>query len=69
LHDEVTGFLCENTPESILDKIIFARDNPILVKKVGTAGKNLVDEEYSWKNNVARTIEVFENVIEDRSKA
>jgi len=66
LRDETTGLLCENTPGSILRKIVFARDNPALLKKIGAAGKNLVDKEYNWKNNVAKTIEVFENAIEER---
>jgi len=48
----VNGFLVDRDVESIREKILLLRDNPSLVKKMGRANRNIVEQLWSWEVRV-----------------
>ena len=66
--DGENGLLCESKPESIFNKILFARNNELQKEKMAYAGWKLVNEELNWVRNVEHTIALFNAVGGQRSE-
>lgn len=58
------AMLCENTPEDILDKLIFLKENTDQAKGIGRAGWDRIQTEFNWGINVKKTLLVFEKAME-----
>ena len=69
LSDGYDALLCANDPEKILEKIIFARDNPAQLKKIAESGRSRVQSELSWANNVKVTIGKFSSLTSAKASA
>jgi len=67
--DGENGLLCESKPESIFNKILFARDNELQKEKMAYAGWKLVNEELNWVQNVEQTIALFNAVPGQNSES
>ena len=59
-HDAV---LTENTPEAILENIIFVKDNPDKAKVIGRNGWQKIQDELNWQNNANVTIDIFKRYL------
>lgn len=58
IDDGVDGFLIEQNPAILAEKIIWLLDHPETAAKMGAAGKQKVDEKYNWVKIVEK-IEAF----------
>jgi glycosyltransferase involved in cell wall biosynthesis len=64
LEDKVTGFLVPpRSPHMIAKTIIQLISDPALVRTVGKSGQQLVRENFSWRNNAQRMLELFQRAI------
>ena len=62
----VDGLLCENTPEDILEKILFIKMNPEQAKSIARYGWERIQSELNWQHNVDETLKCFERAIYER---
>jgi glycosyltransferase involved in cell wall biosynthesis len=58
-----TGLLVENTPSAILDAVRWLRDNAEEARRMGRAGRQVVQGEFTVDKMVERTIEVYRQVL------
>ncbi len=66
IKDGEDGYLTENDPVSILDKIISIRNNPAEAEKVARQAWMKIQTEYNWPHNVSETLGVFERACSAR---
>ena len=66
ISDGVDGLLCENTPEDILEKILFIKKNPEQAKNIARNGWERIQSELNWQHNVDETLKCFERAICER---
>jgi glycosyltransferase involved in cell wall biosynthesis len=64
ISDGVDGILCENNTTEILAKLIYLRDHPEDAARIGEQGWNRIQSEFNWPRNVAKTLQVFEQLLE-----
>ena len=58
-----TGFIIENSAESLVEKLVFLCKNRELMKKVG---ENAAEKIYiSWEDSVANAVKRYEKVLEN----
>ena len=62
----VDGLLCENTPEDILKKILFIKNNPEQANSIGRNGWERVQSEFNWQHNVDETLKCFEKSLHNQ---
>lgn len=63
IRDGVDGLLCANEPHEILQKLQFLKNNPEQAKSIGHKGWELIQAEFSWENNVKKTLKCFDQVL------
>ncbi|MEA5598790.1 glycosyltransferase [Rivularia sp. UHCC 0363] len=64
VQNEITGIVVERENiQATADAIIRLIKEPILRKKMGTAGRQYVLENYEWNENVTRMEKVYEQVL------
>lgn len=59
IDDNKNGFLVEQDPAAIADKIIQLLENPIAARQMGEAGKTKVEETYTWQRIAGRAERVY----------
>ena len=59
---EVDGYLVEQEPKAIAERIIFLLENEAAASQMGTAGKNKVEEKYTWQR-IAERVEMVYNQL------
>lgn len=62
ISDGVDGYLTEQKPESIAEKIIYLLANPAKAAELGEAGKIKVETQYSWSKIAEQTYRVYQSV-------
>ncbi len=60
--DSVDGFLVQQEPADIADKIIMLLENETAARQMGTAGKKKVEENYTWQR-IAERVEMVYNKL------
>jgi glycosyltransferase involved in cell wall biosynthesis len=60
-----SGLLCDDTADGILDQLIRLKDDPGLAANLGRAGWELIQREMSWKHNTEKTLELFQQLIDE----
>lgn len=63
IDDEVNGYLVEQTPQAIADRIIDLLLNPARARAMGQAGQDKVNQRYSWPVLAERTEAIYHSVI------
>jgi glycosyltransferase involved in cell wall biosynthesis len=58
--DGVDGYLVNQVPEAIAERIIFLLENEAAASQMGTAGKKKVEEKYTWQR-IAERVELVYN--------
>ncbi len=61
IDDGVNGFLCNNDPKDILEKILMLKDDPALAAMLGRNAWECVQQEFNWQANVKKTLALFED--------
>jgi glycosyltransferase involved in cell wall biosynthesis len=59
----VDGFLAEQQPEDIADRILALISNPGLAHAMGVAGQQKVQEHYTWQHLSALTERAYMDVL------
>ncbi len=73
MEDKLSGLMTESTaqfkidPDQIAQKLIYLLKRPALAKKMGEAGRKRIEEKFNLDKSIKKTIEVYENVIEENS--
>ncbi|MDX1559501.1 MAG: glycosyltransferase family 4 protein [Marinobacter sp.] len=62
------GLLCTDSPENILDQLIKLRDDPELARRLGTAGRQMIQQSRSWSDNVSATLNIFTRLLEAKER-
>jgi glycosyltransferase involved in cell wall biosynthesis len=62
IEDGRDGFLVSDDADEILDRILFCRDNPELVAKVGAAARKKIIENFTWMHTAKATMKLFESL-------
>lgn len=66
IEDEVTGFLIDGTKkEEIAEKVLFLLHYPELGKKMGKAGRERVQRQFSYDNIAKKFTAILEKTVED----
>jgi glycosyltransferase involved in cell wall biosynthesis len=60
--DGVDGYLVDQEPGVIAEKIIFLLENEAVASRIGTAGKRKVEEKYTWQR-IAERVEMVYNQL------
>ncbi len=60
--DGVDGYLVEQEPKAIAERIIFLLENESVTLQMGTAGKKKVEEKYTWPR-IAERVEMVYKII------
>ena len=66
-HD-IDGFVVDQNPKAIADKIIFLLQNESIAQKMGAAGKEKVDKRYTWDQIAQRVVSVYEQALGVKSE-
>jgi glycosyltransferase involved in cell wall biosynthesis len=67
--DNVTGYLVEKkNVEKLAAAIEKLIHDPRLRLKMGKAGREFVEREYVWKDNLATMINLYEKILAERAK-
>ncbi|MDX1559709.1 MAG: glycosyltransferase family 4 protein [Marinobacter sp.] len=62
------GLLCSDSPDDILDQLIRLRDDPDLARRVGTAGREMIQQSRSWSDNVSASLNIFKRLLEAKER-
>ena len=62
VEDGVNGFLCDNTPESLFEKLKLLLENNELAENVGQNAKESIP--MSWENILSKALKRYEALIE-----
>ncbi len=68
ISDGEDGLLTENDPESILEKLLYVKENPEHAQRIGKQAWLKVQTEFNWEHNVSETLAVFEQALIKISK-
>lgn len=63
IDDGVDGFLVEQQPQEIADRIMTLLADDALAQRMGAAGRRKVDEQYSWDAIAQRTLDAYRRVL------
>jgi glycosyltransferase involved in cell wall biosynthesis len=63
IKDGVNGYLVPPKPEIIADRIINLLSNVDLCKKLGRAGRKLVEDNFTWDILYKKTIKAYEEIL------
>lgn len=63
IHHKQDGLLCSNDAVDILQQLRFLKQNPAQADAIGRKGWERIQTEFSWKNNVQRTLNIFEELL------
>ena len=63
VEDGVTGILTKNSPEQIADNMLRALGDPALLARLGDNARKRVQEGFTTKHMMARTLQVYRKVI------
>jgi glycosyltransferase involved in cell wall biosynthesis len=63
IRDGEDGLLAENNPESILEKLLFVKENPEHAQRIGQNAWSKIHAEFNWQHNVRETLLVFERAL------
>ncbi len=66
IKDGEDGLLVENDPESILQKLLFVKNNPEHAQRIGRQAWSKIRTEFNWQHNVSETLAVFMRVLKNR---
>ncbi len=61
--DGIDGFLVEQRPDEIADRICQLIADPSLAEKMGRAGKQKVIERFTWERLAQKTEEVYKKLV------
>ncbi len=61
-----SGLVVNHDPASVADALSFILDQPDEARKMGEAGKRLVDEKYRWKPVVARLKNIYAEILKNK---
>jgi glycosyltransferase involved in cell wall biosynthesis len=64
ISDGVDGLLVEQKANQIAERICHLLLNPELARKMGTAGRNKVGEQYTWDKLAERTLAIYQKVCQ-----
>lgn len=59
IDNETNGFLVEQNPQQIADRVLYLLQHPVEAQKMGRAGKRKVDEKYTWKQIAQRVEKIY----------
>jgi len=57
------GLLCDGSPDEIYDAVCQLIEDDQLCSTLGSAGRGIVQEKYSWEDTVKKTTETYYEVI------
>ena len=63
IEDGANGYLVEQNPCQIADRICDLFLNPATAAEMGLAGKHKVEARYTWQEIATRTEQVYEQVL------
>ena len=70
IDDEVTGLLCEKRcPESLAEKLTTILSDEQLASRMGRIGRQRVEENFRYEQMIDRTIAVYHELIDGRSRS
>ncbi|MFC2146857.1 glycosyltransferase family 4 protein, partial [Acidobacteriota bacterium] len=61
--DELDGYLVEQEPKAIAERIISLLENEAAALRMGAAGKKKVEEKYTWQRIAERVETVYKKII------
>lgn len=61
--DEVDGYLVEQNPEQIAERICHLLNHPTQAQTMGAAGRNKVKSYYTWQQIAERTEQAYQKVV------
>ncbi|WP_273208562.1 glycosyltransferase family 4 protein [Marinobacter subterrani] len=62
------GLLCSDSPDDILAQLMNLRDDRELALRLGSAGRQLIQQGRSWSDNVVATLDIFTRLLETRER-
>lgn len=66
VQDGVNGFfVTHGDPEAVADKILFLKNNPEKAKKMGEAGRNIIEEEFSISQMIDNYFNLYYKLLHD----
>lgn len=63
INDGVNGLLCTNDAKDILEKLVLLKENSELAATLGRNGWERIQQEFSWRCNVEKTLALFEKIL------
>jgi glycosyltransferase involved in cell wall biosynthesis len=67
--DGVTGFLvAPKNAEQLAEKIVYLIEHPEEGKRMGKAGRRLVEERFTWEKIAKRTIGIYKTLLEENGR-
>ncbi len=63
ISDGEEGLLTENDSKSILEKLLYVKENPEHAQRIGRQAWSKIQTEFNWQHNVSETLAVFERAL------
>jgi len=64
IQDKINGFLVPiGDKKTLAEKIIYLIENPDIAKQMGKAGKKIVEEKFSQKENISKIINFWQDLV------